>query len=438
MSRFGDLPTDEFARRRAIFLNELADLDACAIIHSAPGYERNHDVEYPYRQDSDFIYLTGWPFARGILVLTPQPSESDQAEATLFVPERNSKMEVWTGPKAGLEEASALTEIDQALAYDTFFDHLGKLVSGYERLVISDGNDLDFQIDLTKKMKHSRQRPILIQEAATLLKSHRLIKSDAEIKALEQAIAITGESLVDAFKIIPTLRFEYEAKAEIEYGFKKRGAIRLGFPSIVGAGKNSTYLHYEDDRGKLNPGDILLMDVGAEWEYYSADISRTVPVNGTFSTEQALLYQLVLDAQIAAIKSVRPGAAFREPHHVAVKVITKGLIDLGLLEGTVVDLIKTKAYRKFFMHGTSHWLGLDVHDAGGYLNADGQPHLLKTGMILTVEPGIYISESDDVDPKWWNIGIRVEDDVLVTTDGHRVLSASIPKTIDQIERLMQP
>ncbi len=438
MSRSGDLPADEFAKRRAIFLNELQDLNACAILHTAPEYERNNDVNYAYRQDSDFIYLTGWPDAHGILVLTPQEDDSDQAEVTFFVTERNPKMELWTGPRLGLEEAAALPGVDHVLIYDEFFSHLGKLVGKYERLVISYGNDSKFQVELGKNLEHMRRRPAIVQEASSLLKSHRLIKSDKEIQAIEKAIEITGESLKDAFARIPALKFEYEAQAEIEYGFKKRGAIRLGFPSIVGAGKNSTFLHYEDNRGQLIPGDILLMDVGAEWDYYSADISRTVPVNGKFSPEQAQIYQIVLDAQQAAIKSVKPGAAFRKPHNVAVEVVTTGLINLGLLAGNTETLIKERAYRKFFMHGTSHWLGLDVHDAGGYVDADGEPHTLKAGMILTVEPGIYISESEDVNPKWWNIGIRIEDDVLVTAKGHRVLSASIPKTITQIEKLMQP
>ena len=192
------------------------------------------------------------------------------------------------------------------------------------------------------------------------------------------------------------------------------------------------------NRGKLILGEMLLMDVGAEWNYYSADISRTVPINGTFSPEQALIYQLVLDAQLAGIESVKPGAAFREPHRVAIEVVTAGLVKLGLLDGKTDVLIQKKAYRKFFMHGTSHWLGLDVHDAGGYLDSKGQPHRLKAGMVLTVEPGIYISQSDDVDPKWWNIGVRIEDDVLVTPKGYRVLSVSIPKTIEQIESLMRP
>ena len=438
MSKSGDLPSDEFARRRAIFLNELRDLNACAILHSAPEYERNHDVNFQYRQNSDFIYLTNWSYPRGILVLSPQPEQSDQAEVTFFVTPRNPKTEVWTGPRAGLEAVAAFSNVDTVFAYSDFFDHLGKVVKGYDRLVISYGDDAEFQSEFDKRLRHIWRHPAIVQEASVLLQAHRLIKSEAEIKALERAISITGASLVDAFKIIPTLNFEYEAQAEIEYGFKRRGAVRPGFPSIIGAGRNSTFLHYEDHGGELKPGDILLMDVGAEWDFYSADISRTVPVSGTFSTEQALIYQLILDAQSAAIKSVKPGAAFRKPHNVAVEVVTAGLVKLGLLEGDPNILIKERGYRKFFMHGTSHWLGLDVHDAGGYVDMAGEPYVLKTGMVLTVEPGIYISESDDIDQKWWNIGIRIEDDVLVTEKGFHILSESIPKTIQEIEHLMQP
>jgi len=438
MSKSGALPTDEFARRRSILLNELRDLNACAILHSAPEIERNNDVNFQYRQDSDFIYLTDWSDPHGILVLTPQPEGSDAAEVTFFVTPRNLKMEVWTGPREGLETAAALPHVDTTFAYADFFDHLGQVTSGYDRLVISYGSDLEFQSVFDKRFKQVRRHPHTIQEASVLLKAHRLIKSETEINALERAIDITGESLADALKLIPSLSYEYEAQAEIEYGFKKRGAKRLGFPSIVGAGKNATYLHYEDHAGSLNPGDLLLMDVGAEWDYYSADISRTVPISGTFSEEQRLIYQLVLDAQVAAIESVKPGIAFREPHNVAVEVVTEGLVELGLLSGDPKVLIKERAYRKFFMHGTSHWLGLDVHDAGGYVDVAGQAHVLKSGMVLTVEPGIYISEHADIDPKWWNIGIRIEDDILVTPKGYRVLSASIPKTINEIEGMMQP
>jgi len=331
-----------------------------------------------------------------------------------------------------------LPEVDQAYNYSEFFNHLEKLIGGYDRLVISYGNNTTFEDEFEKNLKGTSNHPDIIQEAASLLKSHRLIKSDAEIQSIEKAIEVTRQSLEDVLASMPTFNYEYEVQAAIEYGFAKRGSIRLGFPSIVGAGKNGTYLHYEDNRGALNTGELLLMDVGAEWDYYSADISRTIPISGQYNPEQKAIYQLVLDAQTAAIKKVKPGVSWREPHDTAVEVLTAGLVELGLLEGDPADLTRSKAYRKFFMHGTSHWLGLDVHDAGGWVGANSKPHILQAGMVLTVEPGIYISEAQDVEPRWWNIGVRIEDDVLVTQKGHRVLSQSIPKTIQEIEALMRP
>ncbi len=438
MSKKENLPKDEFARRRAVFIEELRELDACAIFHTAPQYKRNHDVEFQYRQDSDFFYLTGWTQMQGILLLTPQDKVEDGAEVSMFVVPRNQKWEVWTGPKAGVDEAMVLPGVDQAYDYADFYTHLGKLIKGYERLVISYGSDLVFEHEFDDYFKSTRSHPSIVQEASSILKSYRLLKSDFEINSLQKGIDVTHQSLAEVLPLIPTLNFEYEVAAAIEYGFAKRGAERLGFPSIVGAGINATYLHYNDNQGPLIAGDLLLMDVGAEWNYYSADISRTVPISGRFSPEQSAIYQLVLDAQAAAIELVKPGTSWRIPHDTAIEVITSGLINLGLLEGDPIDLIQEKAYRQFFMHGTSHWLGLDVHDAGGWVGDDGKPHILKPGMVLTVEPGIYISESDDVDQKWWNIGVRIEDDVLVTPKGHRVLSQSIPKTIQEIEALMQP
>ncbi len=438
MSKKDNLPSDEFARRRAIFLEELRELNACAIFHTAPQYDRNHDIEYPYRQDSDFIYLTGWSQKQAILVLTPQENPENGAEVSLFVVPRNPKKELWTGPKAGIDEAIVLPGINQAYDYGDFYTHLGELIKGYERLVISYGSDPVFKQKFEEEFEALRNRPRLVQEASALLKSHRLIKSQSEIESLEKAIDITHQSLLEVLPLIPAMSFEYEVQAAIEYGFAKRGADRLGFPSIIGAGKNTTYLHYEDNHGNLASGELLLMDVGAEWYYYSADISRTVPISGKFNTEQRAIYQLVLDAQSAAINKVKPGVSWRDPHDTAVAFITSGLVDLGLLKGDPANLIQEKAYRKFFMHGTSHWLGLDVHDVGGWLGDDGEAHQLKVGMVLTVEPGIYISESENVDPKWWNIGVRIEDDVLVTRKGYLVLSQAIPKTIQEIETLMLP
>jgi len=438
MSKKDQLPEDEFARRRAIFMDELQGLNAVAILHSAPVFERNHDIEHPYRQDSDFFYLSAWPNQDAILVLSPGDTQERSGEVVLYIPPRDPKKEVWTGPRPGIDEALGLPGIDQAYPYDQFFEHLQKHLTGKDRLVISYGGHKDFREAFQTQFDQSYTRPSIVQEAASLIKKHRLIKSEHEIMALEKAIAITGASFLETLPMISTFTREYEAKAMLEYGFAKRGARRLGFPSIVGAGRNTTFLHYEDDRDEMQSGDLLLIDMGAEWDYYSADISRTVPVSGTFSSEQAAIYQLVLDAQLAAIETVKPGESWRQPHNTAIQVITSGLVDLGLLAGDVTTLIQEKAYRKFFMHGTSHWLGLDVHDSGGYLDESGEPHQLKPGMVLTIEPGIYISESEDIPESWWHIGVRIEDDVLVTAKGHRVLSQSIPKTMAEIEQLMSP
>ena len=438
MSKEENLPADEFARRRAIFIAELRNLNACAILHSAPVYDRNLAVEFPYRQDSDFLYLTGWVQNQSILVITPKMDSANQAEVSFFVPSRDPKREIWTGPKKGLAEARILPGVDQGIEYAEFYEHLGNLINGYDRLVISYGNDAEFRLDFDRQLKSMYLRPTIVQEAASILTSQRLIKSDREIQSLEQAIKITGQAIIESWPLIPTLKFEYEVQAEIEYGFTKRGATRFAFPSIVAAGKNTTFLHYEDNRGELVSGALILTDVGAEWDYYAADITHTVPVSGKFSPEQSLIYQLVLKAQLAAIATIKPGSSFHATHDVAVDVITAGLVDLGLLKGGLAELISQKEYRKYFMHGTTHWLGLDVHDVGGRVDSNGQPHMLKAGMVLTVEPGIYIGASEDVEPRWWNIGVRIEDDVLVTKKGYRVLSESIPKTIAEIEDLMQP
>ena len=438
MSKTEDLPSEEFASRRLTFIEELRSLNACAILHTAPLYERNHHVEYPYRQDSDFFYLTGWTQPGAILVITPQENPESQPEITLFVTPLAPKKKVWTGPKPGLGEARNLPGIDLVWEYDDFFDHLGKLIAGYDRLALSFGEHSEFKDLFEREFDAISKHPSITQEATALLQYYRLIKSEIEIEALETAIDITRLSLLDALPLIPKLQFEYEVQAELEYGFSKRGSVRLGFPSIVGAGVNTTYLHYEDNHGRLRSGSMLLMDIGAEWDYYTADISRTVPISGKFNPEQKQIYELVLKAQLKAIEGIKPGIAFREPHRTAVRVLTQGLIDLDLLEGDVDDLIRDESYRKFYMHGTSHWLGLDVHDVGGRVDVEGKPHTLKAGMVLTVEPGIYISENEDIDSRWWNIGIRIEDDVLVTQNGYRVLSQSIPKTIKEIEGLMQP
>ena len=429
-------PAGELETRIGILQATLDTLGACAIVRSAPMVERNHDVEYPYRQSSEMVYYTGWEYPEAVLIITPVTSP--QPHFRFFVKARDLTHEVWTGPLEGVAEARERLPFATVNPMLDFWNEVDQHVNGTQILFLSDGGDRDFRRDLLEHLDGKAVTPDSLGELAEIGKYQRLVKSKWEIAQLQQAIDITEASLREAIARIPSLRHEYELAALIAYGFRSRGAVRLGFPSIVGSGQNSTYLHYSANDDPLDRDGVVLMDVGAEWSFYSADISRTVPVDGSFSDKQRKLYELVLHAQEAAIEVVAPGVPFREPHRVAVRELTAGLVELGLLEGEVDSLIDSREYRRFFMHGTSHWLGLDVHDAGGYEAANGVPHMLEPGMVLTVEPGLYIAPNTEGVPKgWWNLGIRIEDDVLVTENGHRVLSESIPKTVAELEAMMQ-
>ena len=268
-----------------------------------------------------------------------------------------------------------------------------------------------------------------------ILHDMRLFKSSHEIKAMRKAAKISAAAHCKAMQFCKPGVKEYQLEAELLNHFMKEGARFPAYSSIVGGGKNGCILHYVDNQETLNDGDLVLIDAGAEFDYYAADISRTFPVNGKFSREQRALYSIVLEAQYAAIEQVKPGNHWNDPHEAAVEVITRGLVDVGLLTGNVDQLIEEQAYRRFYMHRTGHWLGMDVHDVGDY-KVDDEWRVLEPGMVITVEPGIYVSEADDIDKKWWNIGIRIEDDVMVTRDGHDVLSDGVPKQPDEVEALM--
>ncbi len=427
---------EEIHNRLSAFQEQVTALDGIAILHGNILLDRNPDVEYPFRQESNLYYLTGWT-GRDATLIVHAPGEKDRG-LILYVPPRDPRREVWTGPMEGLEEARDRFPGLDVQPRDSLWEDLPSLLYGMDRLLLSAGNDIRFQKQLDLLLEDTRGTPTIRQEAADILGEQRLLKSPYEIQQIEQAITVTGRSLENAFARIPSLEQEYELAAWIEFGFQSRGAERLAFPSIVAAGTNATFLHYDRNNNPLEKHGLVLMDVGAEWGYYSADISRTVPVDGTFNNAQRRLYEMVLQAQTEAIAMVEPGAAFRVPHTTAVRRITQGLIDLGILEGDVDTLVAKKAYRPYFMHGTSHWLGLDVHDVGGYRDADGALRSLEPGMILTVEPGIYLKADDESVPKKYRgIGIRIEDDVLVTPEGHRVLSRDIPRQVDEIEALME-
>jgi Xaa-Pro aminopeptidase len=361
----------------------------------------------------------------------------------LFVQPRDREREVWTGRRAGEEGARRDYGADAAFTIDKLDEELPKLAAKADRIYYRLGCDPSFDerlMGFIRRFQHQRQRegtgPTSVIDPATILHELRLVKKHPELDLLRRAIDITSKGHLAALEAIRPGVFEYEIDALVRYVFRKNGSPRCGYATIVGSGVNATVLHYTQNNRRVEAGDLVLIDAGAEFGYYTGDVTRTLPASGRFSPEQASLYQLVLDAQLAAIDAVRPGSTFIEPHDLAVRVLTAGLVERGLLDGETDKLIEENAFKKFYMHRTSHWLGMDVHDAGPYKVADEWRPLVP-GMVLTVEPGLYIAEDDQsVDSRYRGIGIRIEDDVLVTDEGHEVLSARVPKTISEIESAM--
>ncbi|HIG79789.1 MAG TPA: Xaa-Pro aminopeptidase [Cycloclasticus sp.] len=430
----------EFTRRRKQFLR-MVGVGNIAVISSASTMQRNSDVEFPFRQNSDFFYLSGFDEAESVIVFVPG---REQGEYILFCREFDETMALWVGANAGLEGALKDYGVDDAFPIDDIDDILPGLLEDKERLYFPMGAQPEFDQQLMDWSQQVRGRsragvfaPAEFISSDHLLHEMRLIKSVQEIKHMKNAAKISVGAHKKAMQCTRPDVFEYQVDAEMKYHFMMNGARFEAYPSIVGGGKNGCVLHYTDNNEALNDGDLLLIDAGCEWQKYASDITRTFPVNGVFSDEQKALYQLVLDAQYAAIEQVKPGNHWNDPHEAAVKVLTEGLVKLGLLKGRVPTLVKNEAYKPYYMHRTGHWLGMDVHDVGDY-KIDKQWRLLEPGMVLTVEPGLYIQpNAKEVDKKWRGIGIRIEDDVLVTKNGHEVLTAGAPKEVNDIEALME-
>lgn len=429
----------EFARRRKRLM-QMMDKDSVAILPAAPIRMRNRDVEYQYRPDSDFFYLTGFDEPEAVMVLVPG---REHGEYILFCRENDPVMETWNGPRAGQDGAIEEYGADDSFPIDDIDDILPGLLENKSRVFYTMGIHKDFDsrlIGWVNRLREQTRAGIHTPGEFVAIEHHlhdmRLYKSSYEVTRMRKAAKISAKAHIRAMKTCKPGMNEYQIEAELLHQFGMHGSRYPAYSSIVGGGKNSCILHYVTNSDVLNDGDILLIDAGAELECYASDISRTFPVNGTFSKEQRALYQLVLDSQYAAIEQVQPGNHWNEPHEAAVKVLTKGLIKLGLLKGTPAKAIKDESYKKFYMHRTGHWLGMDVHDVGDY-KIDEEWRVLEPGMVLTVEPGLYVAPMKGVAKKWHNIGIRIEDDVLVTKTGHDVLSKNAPKEIDEIEALMQ-
>lgn len=428
-----------YTERRQALAAQLADN---SVVWVASGAEkiRNRDVEYAFRPASDFYYLTGFSEPDAVLMLKKQLGKLTTG---LFLRPKDSEKEVWQGRRLGVEFAPQQLNIDQAWEISELVDTGFSLLTDVKTVYVSFSELPDWMETLSEWVvlhkANSRKGDESIQAIADLdpvLHEMRLIKSEAEIAILRQAARVSVQGHLSAMKSVASEKFEYQVQADMENTFKQHGSPRVAFNTIVASGENACVLHYTENTAKIRNGDLVLVDAGAEFGGYAGDITSTFPANSKFSQPQAALYELVLAAQQAVIASIRPGILFNELQRLAVEVMTKGLVELGILTGKVSVLIEDEAYKAFYMHGVSHWLGMDVHDVGAYKKA-GQSRPLQAGMVLTVEPGLYLPKSaSEVAEVYRGIGIRIEEDVLVTDSGCEVLTAGLPRTVAEIERWM--
>lgn len=433
------IPRSEYARRRKALMAQM-EPNSIAILPAAPVYIRNRDVEHTYRQDSDFQYLSGFPEPDAVIALIPG---REHGEYVLFCRERDPERELWDGLRAGQEGAVRDFGADDAFPIGDIDDILPGLIEGRSRVYYAIGSNAEFDQRLMdwintirSKARQGAQPPNEFVELGHLLHDMRLYKSAAETKVMRHAAQISARAHIRAMQACRPGLSEYHLEAELDYTFRKGGARLAAYGSIVAAGRNACILHYRENDAPLKDGDLVLIDAGCEIDCYASDITRTFPVSGVFTAEQRAIYEIVLEANLAAFDYIGPGRHWNEAHEATVRVITAGLVRLGLLEGEVDELIAAEAYKPFYMHRAGHWLGLDVHDVGDY-RVGGQWRVLEPGMTMTVEPGIYIApDNPNVAKKWRGIGIRIEDDVVVTKTGCEILTGDVPKSIDEIESLM--
>ncbi len=438
MKKMTGIGAAEYARRRKQLM-QMAGEQAILVLPAAPERVRSHDTYYPYRQDSDFWYLSGFPEPEAVLVLIPGRRHG---EAILFCRERDSEREAWDGARAGQEGAVEQYGMDDAYPIEDLDEILPGLLEGRSRVYYHFGRDVDFDLKLIawvnrvrSQVRHGAQPPHEFLELGHLLHEQRLFKSRDEIALMQRAADISVQAHRVAMRVARPGIHEYELQADIEREFRANDAWPA-YASIVGSGSNGCILHYRDNSARSRDGELVLIDAGAEYRGYAADITRTFPVNGRFTPEQRALHDLVGAAHAAALAQARPGIAYEEGHLATVEVLTEGLLRLGLLRGDLEENIVEASYKRFYRHKTGHWLGLDVHDVGDYKLA-GESRLLEPGMVFTIEPGLYVAPDDmEVDAKWRGIGIRTEDNVLITEDGHRVLTDALARSADEIEAEM--
>lgn len=429
----------EFAARRQRFIQQL-EPNSVAIIKAGQHYLRNNDNEYPFRQNSNFYYLTGFVEPESVAVFVPGRAEG---EYILFNRERDPEMEMWVGPRAGQEGACEEYGADQAFSIKQLDELLPEFFEGKEQLYWPIGREeaFDHRVitwinQLKRRVRAGIEAPTVFRDVAAIIHEMRLIKSDAELELMARCGEFSALAHVRAMQACKPGMMEYELEAELLAEFTANGSRSPAYPSIVGAGNNACVLHYTANNMPLKNHDLVLIDAGAEFEYYAADITRTFPISGKFTQEQRAIYELVLKAQEAVIAEARVGVTWNVLQETSERVLTQGLLDLGLLNGELEKLLATQACRRFYPHKFGHFLGIDVHDVGTY-KQKGEWRKLEPGMVFTVEPGIYIEHgAEGVDSKWWGIGVRIEDDVVLTKEGPRVLTSAVPKTVVEIEDIM--
>lgn len=415
------------------------DQDSIAIIPSAREITRSHDLHFRFRQDSDFFYLTGFEEPDSFAVIAPGRAQ----KYTLFVRPRDPAQEIWVGRRAGVEGAKNEFGADEAFPVEEFEDKLLDILDGAEKLYYRLGVNPEIDKLVIEKIASVRtlnRKPIEVPQTiidpATIIHEMRMVKSDEEIELMQTAADIAAEAHVEAMKAVRPGMKEYEIEALIEQIFRKRGAAGPAYTSIVGAGANATVLHYINNDAELRDGELLLVDAGAEYKGYASDITRTFPINGRYTPAQREIYDLVLKAQVSCVNMVKPGNTHEQLKQHSIEVLTEGMVELGLLQGNPEELIKEKKYEQFYMHGLGHMIGVDVHDVGAYYqNKKSRP--LEPGVVMTIEPGIYVApDTRDVPEKYLGIGVRIEDDVMCTNNGPRVLTTKVPKQAEEIEALM--
>ena len=434
---------EEYQQRRQQFLEKIGR--GTAIFRSAPPAVMHKDVEYNFRQESDFFYLTGFNEPNAVAVLAPQHQEH---QFILFVQPKDPEKETWNGYRAGVEQAKEYYGADEAYSISELDEKLSQYLEPADRIYYHFGDDRSFNNiilghwqQLMASYAKRGTGPIALEDPGPTLHPMRLVKSELELVQVRQAVEISTAAHNAARQLAQPGRYEYEIQAELEYLFRRHGALGPAYPSIVASGANACVLHYTENNRQMQAHELLLIDAGCAYGYYNADITRTFPVGGQFTVEQRILYELVLEAQKQAIDQVQPGNPYNRSHETAVRVLTEGLVGLGLLQGELDTLIEQEKYKPFYMHRTGHWLGLDVHDVGVYKYGDMWQQL-QPGHLLTVEPGLYIAPDikpaegqPEVPERWRGIGIRIEDDVLVTATGHEVLTEAVPKSVEALETL---